>query len=222
MDDNHKIPAFLPHKLVKALAEYLDFKPDGTAQFGKDLEVDGNIISLNGGFLKIQSITDIKKVEDYTLGLYFINDESAYSYVVIGYTILDENILKVCGWVIDSESNIYWCDDNHAITVDSSLIVDVSNAYNIYQLIMEKYTHTVTITQTSSGKTFSFTAENVTTNLKVDSLQDLKTVFGGEKHAGSGTLGSLLDTHPALPSDYTIDGVKIGACTIEDDVFLPH
>lgn len=220
MDDNHKIPALLPHKLVKALAEYMDFKPDGTAEFGKDLEVDGKA-TFSGGNLAIQRITEI---EEYPFGLYTIINSQGDAYLILGDTEFKDDGMAVSGFIYSSNDGIYFSEkvnDNYAI-FDSDLVFDPNTSMDLNGIARRKYTHTVTITQTSSSKTFSFTASGVGTNLNVDSLQDLETVFGGEKHAGSGTLGSLLDTHATSPADYTVDGVKIGACTITDDVFIPN
>ena len=229
MDDNHKIPALLPHKLVKALAEYMAFKPDGTAEFGKDLEVDGGASFLG----KEINVIDLKSYKfenkNYDISGIFLAPSPNNFFIGQATISVDNPEIVFSGFYFESSecyfgslangTYISYNKDTQEIDYDTN---GVDIGFNLPDLLAKKYTHTVTITQTSSGKTFSFTASGIGTDLNVDSLQDLETVFGGEKHAGSGTLGSLLDTHASLPSDYTIDGVKIGACTITDDVFIPH
>lgn len=124
MDDNHKIPALLPHKLVNALAEHMSFKPDGTAELGKDLEVDG-------GSFKIGVVTDITKYVEKTFGIFKIKD--AFVCGEIHYDA-DSSKLIISGVsYVDADGLYAGCaDDGTYISWDgTSEYVDVGTANNI-------------------------------------------------------------------------------------------
>lgn len=124
MEDNHKIPAFLPHKLVKSLAEYMNFNPDGTAKFNKDLEVDG-------GSIKIEVVTDITKYVKKTFGIFKIKD--AFVCGEIHYDA-DSSKLIISGVSYVEADGLYagCADDSTYISWDgTSEYVNVGTANNI-------------------------------------------------------------------------------------------
>lgn len=211
MDNNHKIPALLPQKLVKALAEYLAFKPDGTAEFGKDVEIDG---ALKTNEFLVMELLDYQFGEgDYVqspLGIYHFADANGIKdYNVIGNLILnrgDEDAkIYINGFVIFEGSWLFSGNEEAYVLEDRS---DIDYSKADYVDFKKKFRHTVVLKMSGGTKKplgcVSFT-DISDSNTKIDSYQDLHTLFGGKILSVSGTVSTFTNDNYNLVYPLTID-----------------
>lgn len=193
MDNNHKIPALLPQKLVKALAEYMDFKPDGTAQFGKDVEIDG---ALKTNEMLVMELLDYQfdPEADYPtspFGIYHFTDaDEIIDFTIIGYLKLrrgDEDQKIYIDGFVSVNSDWYYSRNGEAYVLEDRSNIDYNKAGSVNFSKIFRHTVTITCTGSTSVNTYriSFT-DYSDSNLKIDSYQDLRQVFGGKRMGCSG------------------------------------
>lgn len=177
--------ARIPWKIAKGLRENVGFKDDGSVEIAKNLEIDGNVLTLNGkqwGIMPVKIIRDNEEIEDmgFIFGDidYYIGEQGdIYMNAVIffdtyNYEFSYTNSIAI--FQAESETKI-----------ENGILFLAENDYGkftedlYYPMSLEEgqrkiYLHSLTLT--ANAKTYNITLQS-TDNLKVDSIADLRTIL---------------------------------------------
>ena len=174
-----------PSELIEKLKKNIGFKDNGSVEIAKNLEIDGNVLSLNGkqwGIMPIKVIRDNEKIEDigFIFGDidYYIGEQGdinlnaaiffdTYNYE-FGYTngiviLQPESKTKI-------ENGILFLTENDYGKFSDSLYYPMSSEKGQRKI----YLHSLTLT--ANAKTYNITLQS-TDNIKVDSIADLRTIL---------------------------------------------
>ena len=192
-----------PSEMLEKLKKNVGFKDDGSVEIAKNLEIDGNVLSLNGGEWGIMPIVFVEG-STYTNSGFLLtdrfplkNDLTQGDLENIGgiWVNADEDTMGICG-ALESisqttantkiENGILYLDGVKASGQDNSDYYNFSALFGDFvtdtdiKIIGSEYfqsklfNHNLTLT--ANSKTYNITLQS-TNNLKVDSIADLRTIL---------------------------------------------
>ena len=186
-----------PSELIEKLKKNIGFKDNGSVEIAKNLEIDGNVLSLNGGEWGITPVIIYNDVDDYTDGGFILSSQKPY------FDTLDDNkVLNFTGlWLnvtdnsdytsIATTSNTIIIGENSNTKIENGVLYldntndEYSNFYDdfvdldaiIYRSkTAQKQIVLHNLTLTANSKTYNITLQS-TNNIKVDSIADLRTIL---------------------------------------------
>lgn len=185
--------ARIPWKIAKGLRENVGFKDDGSVEIAKNLEIDGNVLSLNGGEWGITPVIIVKDDGSFQPPMLLLRVgkiTQSQRTLHIPTSILfspDEDIcLTFSGFDFESdndntkvENNVLYLANNEYNTMvennDFLALVDNVTLDDYLSSKQDKLTlHNLTLT--ANSKTYNITLQS-TNNIKVDSIADLRTIL---------------------------------------------
>ena len=174
-----------PSELIEKLKKNIGFKDNGSVEIAKNLEIDGNVLSLNGGewgIMPVKVIRDNEKIED--IGFIFGD---------INYYIGEQGDINLNAAIFFDTYNCEFRYTNSIAIlqaesetkIENGILFLTENDYSkfsdtlYYPMSLEKgqrkiYLHSLTLT--ANAKTYNITLQS-TNNLKVDSIADLRTIL---------------------------------------------
>lgn len=177
--------ARIPWKIAKGLRENVGFKDDGSVEIAKNLEIDGNVLTLNGkrwGIMPVKVIRDNEKIED----IGFIFGDIDYYIGEQGDIGLDAFIFfDTYDYEFRYTNGIEILQPESETKIENGILFLTENDYGkfsdslYYPMSLEEgqrkiYLHSLTLT--ANAKTYNITLQS-TNNLKVDSIADLRTIL---------------------------------------------
>lgn len=173
------------------------------------------------------AISKIKKLGDYPFGMYIMKQQGTDNPLfIVGSLSLNGEQMNVDGLIYSLEAEGWYVSqilgDMNAY-IDSDMYVNLDNALSLMEVKNSIggsniiYDHTITVTQTSSGKKFYATVYGIENGTEVNTPSAMESTLSERDIAGSGTLGNVLGTWGGTAS-YTIDGAPLGAFTVTDTV----
>lgn len=177
--------ARIPWKIAKGLRENLGFKDNGSVEIAKNLEIDGNVLSLNGGewgIMPIKVIRDNEEIEDigFIFGDidYYIDEQgdidlnAAIFFDTYNYEFRYANGIEIFQPESKTkiENGILFLTENDYSKFSDDLYYPMSSEEGQRKI----YLHSLTLT--ANAKTYNITLQS-TDNIKVDSIADLRTIL---------------------------------------------
>ena len=189
--------ARIPWKIAKGLRENVGFKDDGSVELAKNLEIDGNVLSLNGGEWGITPVVVYNGVDDYGDSGFILSSQKPY------FDTLDDNkVLYFAGlWLnvtgnsdytgLATISNTIIIGENSNTKIENGVLYldntndEYHNFYNGFADLDDTIYRSKTaqkqivlhnLTLTANSKTYNITLQS-TNNIKVDSIADLRTIL---------------------------------------------
>ena len=172
------------------------------------------------------AISEIKKLGNYPYGIYVLKEYGSTPIFVVGSLTLNKagDSMEVDGLIYHPENEGWYVSQKigkMVASVDSDMWVNLDNALSLKTVKDSiggiKYDHTITVTQTSSGKKFYATVYGIENGTEINTPSAMESAISERDIAGSGTLGNVLGTWGGT-SSYTIDGAPLGAFTVTDTV----
>ena len=174
-----------PSEMLEKLKKNVGFKDDGSVEIAKNLEIDGNVLSLNGkqwGIMPVKVIRDNEKIED--IGFIFgdidyyigeqgdINLNAAIFFDTYNYEFRYTNGIEILQPESETkiENGILFLTENDYAKFSDTLYYPMSLEEGQRKI----YLHSLTLT--ANAKTYNITLQS-TNNLKVDSIADLRTIL---------------------------------------------
>lgn len=174
-----------PSEMLEKLKKNVGFKDDGSVEIAKNLEIDGNVLSLNGGewgIMPVKIIRDNEKIED----MGFIFGDIEYYIGEQGDIGLDAFIFfDTYNYEFRYTNSIEILQPESETKIENGILFLTENDYNkftddlYYPMSLEEgqrkiYLHSLTLT--ANAKTYNITLQS-TDNIKVDSIADLRTIL---------------------------------------------
>ena len=174
-----------PSEMLEKLKKNVGFEDDGSVEIAKNLEIDGNVLSLNGkqwGIMPVKVIRDNEKIED----IGFIFGDIAYYIGEQGDIGLDAFIFfDTYNYEFRYTNGIEILQPESETKIENGILFLTENDYGkftddlYYPMSSEEgqrkiYLHSLTLT--ANAKTYNITLQS-TNNLKVDSIADLRTIL---------------------------------------------
>ena len=192
-----------PSEMLEKLKKNIGFKDNGSVEIAKNLEIDGNVLSLNGGDWGIMPIVLVEGSTYINIGFLFTdrfplkNDLTQGDLQDIGgiWVNADEDTIGICvaletiSQTTDNtkiENGILYLDNVKADWQNDSDYYNFSklfsgfatdaNIENIGNIYFQSKLFNHNLTLTANAKTYNITLQS-TDNIKVDSIADLRTIL---------------------------------------------